>query len=166
MKADVQYEHEKVQELRTLSLWSDGHVWVSPEQHGNLVSLILIIWAHSLPFRFRLHRLVINLACFSIPIRTCYSLPLKLKGHGQANIPPMKDGCFLKSNRLDISCNREHSPDSGSHSRHRASFWWLSILQRGKFHPNPRPLDVHVHDSQSMLHRQSVRAISRRGRVE
>jgi hypothetical protein len=21
-----------------LSKWSDGHVWVSPEQHGNLVS--------------------------------------------------------------------------------------------------------------------------------
>jgi arsenic resistance protein ArsH len=26
-----------VQELRELSKWSDGHVWVSPEQHGNLV---------------------------------------------------------------------------------------------------------------------------------
>jgi hypothetical protein len=21
-----------------LSKWSDGHVWISPEQHGNLVS--------------------------------------------------------------------------------------------------------------------------------
>jgi arsenical resistance protein ArsH len=30
--------HPKVQELRELSKWSDGHVWVSPEQHGNLVS--------------------------------------------------------------------------------------------------------------------------------
>jgi hypothetical protein len=27
-----------VQELRELSQWSDGHIWVSPEQHGNLVS--------------------------------------------------------------------------------------------------------------------------------
>jgi arsenic resistance protein ArsH len=27
-----------VQELRDLSRWSDGHVWISPEQHGNLVS--------------------------------------------------------------------------------------------------------------------------------
>jgi len=30
--------HYKVQELRELSKWSDGHVWISPEQHGNLVS--------------------------------------------------------------------------------------------------------------------------------
>jgi hypothetical protein len=29
--------HPKVQELRELSKWSDGHVWVCPEQHGNLV---------------------------------------------------------------------------------------------------------------------------------
>jgi arsenic resistance protein ArsH len=28
-----------VQELRELSTWSNGHVWVSPEQHGNLVCL-------------------------------------------------------------------------------------------------------------------------------
>lgn len=38
VKDDVQHSHEKVQELRELSKWSDGHVWVSPEQHGNLVS--------------------------------------------------------------------------------------------------------------------------------
>lgn len=37
-KDDVQHNHPKVQELRELSKWSDGHVWVSPEQHGNLVS--------------------------------------------------------------------------------------------------------------------------------
>ena len=37
-KDDVQHSHPKVQELRELSKWSDGHVWVSPEQHGNLVS--------------------------------------------------------------------------------------------------------------------------------
>ena len=28
--------HPKVQELRELSLWSEGHVWSSPELHGNL----------------------------------------------------------------------------------------------------------------------------------
>jgi hypothetical protein len=45
MKDDVQQTHPKVQELRDLSRWSDGHFWVSPEQHGNLV------WTHlSLPF--------------------------------------------------------------------------------------------------------------------
>lgn len=27
-------QHPKVQELRALSLWSEGHVWVSPEMHG------------------------------------------------------------------------------------------------------------------------------------
>lgn len=38
VKNDSDTDHPKVQELRELSLWSDGHVWVSPEQHGNLVS--------------------------------------------------------------------------------------------------------------------------------
>lgn len=37
VKDDVQHLHPKVQELRDLSRWSDGHVWVSPEQHGALV---------------------------------------------------------------------------------------------------------------------------------
>ena len=39
VKDDVQHNHHKVQELRDLSKWSDGHVWVSPEQHGILVGL-------------------------------------------------------------------------------------------------------------------------------
>jgi arsenic resistance protein ArsH len=39
VKDDVQHDHPKVQELRELSKWSDGHVWVTPEQHGNLVPL-------------------------------------------------------------------------------------------------------------------------------
>lgn len=30
----VSSSHPKVQELRALSLWSEGHVWVSPERHG------------------------------------------------------------------------------------------------------------------------------------
>ena len=29
-------DHPKVQELRNLSLWSEGHVWVSPEMHGTI----------------------------------------------------------------------------------------------------------------------------------
>ena len=37
MKDDVSIDHEKVQELRGLSAWSDGHVWCSPEQHGTVV---------------------------------------------------------------------------------------------------------------------------------
>lgn len=41
VKDDTQHSHPKVQELRDLSRWSDGHIWVSPEQHGNLVRLYL-----------------------------------------------------------------------------------------------------------------------------
>lgn len=40
VKDDVQHSHPKVQELRDLSKWSDGHVWISPEQHGTLVSTL------------------------------------------------------------------------------------------------------------------------------
>lgn len=32
------YDNEKVQELRKLSEWSEAHVWVSPEQHGNMTA--------------------------------------------------------------------------------------------------------------------------------
>ncbi|KAK2754292.1 hypothetical protein FQN54_007172 [Arachnomyces sp. PD_36] len=39
MKNDVEHGHPKVQELRDLSKWSDGHLWVSPEQHGNLTAV-------------------------------------------------------------------------------------------------------------------------------
>ena len=39
MKDDVSMGHEKVQELRGLSAWSDGQVWCSPEQHGTVVCL-------------------------------------------------------------------------------------------------------------------------------
>ncbi|KIW22713.1 arsenical resistance protein ArsH [Cladophialophora immunda] len=39
VKDDEQHNHPKVQELRDLSRWSDGHFWVSPEQHGNLTAV-------------------------------------------------------------------------------------------------------------------------------
>ncbi|SLM39666.1 NADPH-dependent FMN reductase-like [Lasallia pustulata] len=39
VKDDLQHMHPKVQELRDLSRWSDGHVWVCPEQHGNLTAV-------------------------------------------------------------------------------------------------------------------------------
>ncbi len=32
-------DHPKVQELRALSLWSEGQVWVSPERHGTLTAV-------------------------------------------------------------------------------------------------------------------------------
>lgn len=31
--------HVKVRELRALTLWSDGHVWVSPEMHGTITGV-------------------------------------------------------------------------------------------------------------------------------
>ncbi|KAJ5679382.1 hypothetical protein N7462_007626 [Penicillium macrosclerotiorum] len=39
VKNDSDASHPKVQELRELSNWSDGHIWVSPEQHGNLTAV-------------------------------------------------------------------------------------------------------------------------------
>lgn len=39
IKDDEQHNHPKVQELRDLSRWSDGHFWISPEQHGNLTAV-------------------------------------------------------------------------------------------------------------------------------
>lgn len=39
VKDDEQHEHHKVQELRELSRWSDGHFWVSPEQHGTVTGV-------------------------------------------------------------------------------------------------------------------------------
>lgn len=32
--------NQKVEELRELALWSEGMVWVSPEQHGNMTGVI------------------------------------------------------------------------------------------------------------------------------
>lgn len=32
--------HPKVQELRALSLWSEGQVWSSPEMHGNITGIL------------------------------------------------------------------------------------------------------------------------------
>lgn len=33
-------DHPKVQELRDLSLWSEGQVWVSPERHGAMTGIM------------------------------------------------------------------------------------------------------------------------------
>jgi arsenic resistance protein ArsH len=37
---DAPAEHEKVQELRELSLWSEAHVWCSPERHGAMTGIL------------------------------------------------------------------------------------------------------------------------------
>ncbi|KAI9147466.1 NADPH-dependent FMN reductase ArsH [Paramyrothecium foliicola] len=39
IRDSVDADHPAVQELRELSKWSDGHVWCSPEQHGNLTAV-------------------------------------------------------------------------------------------------------------------------------
>ena len=40
IRGSVPESHPKVQELRELSLWSEGQVWSSPEMHGNLTGII------------------------------------------------------------------------------------------------------------------------------
>ncbi|KAJ3119725.1 hypothetical protein HK098_005212 [Nowakowskiella sp. JEL0407] len=39
VKDDKSESHEKVVELRELSLWSEGQIWVSPEQHGAITAV-------------------------------------------------------------------------------------------------------------------------------
>ncbi|KAF9913458.1 hypothetical protein BX616_010018 [Lobosporangium transversale] len=39
VKDGVSENHPKVQELRELSQWSHAHVWVSPEQHGQITGV-------------------------------------------------------------------------------------------------------------------------------
>ncbi|MDV3467730.1 arsenical resistance protein ArsH [Stenotrophomonas sp. C3(2023)] len=39
MLDSVPATHVKVQELRQASLWSEGHVWISPERHGTLTAV-------------------------------------------------------------------------------------------------------------------------------
>ncbi|KAL7275627.1 hypothetical protein RUND412_001413 [Rhizina undulata] len=39
MKDENSVSHPRVQELRSLSLWSDAHVWCCPEQHGTLTAV-------------------------------------------------------------------------------------------------------------------------------
>ncbi len=38
--SSVPETHPKVQELRELSLWSEGQVWSSPEMHGNITGIM------------------------------------------------------------------------------------------------------------------------------
>lgn len=37
---DAPVSHPKVQELRDVSQWSEGQVWVSPERHGTLTGIM------------------------------------------------------------------------------------------------------------------------------
>ncbi len=37
---DAPDDHPKVRELRTLSEWSEGQVWCSPERHGNMTGIM------------------------------------------------------------------------------------------------------------------------------
>jgi arsenic resistance protein ArsH len=37
---DAPADHPKVRELRALSEWSEGHVWVSPERHGAITGVM------------------------------------------------------------------------------------------------------------------------------
>ncbi|GEP01521.1 arsenical resistance protein ArsH [Methylobacterium haplocladii] len=37
---DATADHPKVQQLRQLSIWSEGQIWVSPERHGSLTGVM------------------------------------------------------------------------------------------------------------------------------
>jgi len=37
---DATADHPKVQELRALSIWSEGQVWISPERHGAMTGVM------------------------------------------------------------------------------------------------------------------------------
>ncbi|MER2492869.1 arsenical resistance protein ArsH [Catenovulum sediminis] len=37
---DADAEHEKVQELRELAMWSEGQIWCSPERHGAMTGIM------------------------------------------------------------------------------------------------------------------------------
>jgi len=39
MQGSCDADHPKVQELRALSQWSEGQVWVSPERHGTITAV-------------------------------------------------------------------------------------------------------------------------------
>src|SRR5690606_38386600 len=39
LQGSVEADHPRVQELRALSLWSEGQVWVSPERHGAVTAV-------------------------------------------------------------------------------------------------------------------------------
>ena len=40
LRGQVDESHPKVQEIRELSLWSEGQVWSSPEMHGNVTGIL------------------------------------------------------------------------------------------------------------------------------
>ncbi|MBV6624645.1 MAG: arsenical resistance protein ArsH [Rivularia sp. (in: Bacteria)] len=40
IRGSVAETHPKVEELRKLSLWSEGQVWSSPEMHGNITGIL------------------------------------------------------------------------------------------------------------------------------
>jgi arsenical resistance protein ArsH len=40
LQGSVPETHPKVQELRELSLWSEGQVWSSPEMHGQITGIL------------------------------------------------------------------------------------------------------------------------------
>jgi arsenic resistance protein ArsH len=52
LKDDTSDKHEKVQELRALSEWSDAHVWSCPEQHGAITGVFKTQGTYLSRFRF------------------------------------------------------------------------------------------------------------------
>ena len=129
VKDDVQHPHSKVQELRNLSRWSDGHVWVSPEQHGNVVSL-----------RFLVRE------------------PPMARVTTFADIDTLDRG-LQESNRLDSSLDWLGPTHTRTDSSNCSSFWRFSVLQHRQHVANPRTVDAHVHHTEPKLNTESLHAI-------
>lgn len=132
VKDDEQHSHEKVQELRQLSRWSDGHIWVSPEQHGNVVS---------------------RLFCVNLTKATCPNMV------GSQHLNEVPDCCLQESDRLDPSLNRLGSTNTRPDAGNCSSLGRFSVFQHCQYLANPRALDAHVYYTQSELNTQSIHTI-------
>ena len=126
VKDDEQHDHPKVQELRDLSRWSDAHFWVSPEQHGNLVSLMP--WFEDAKSGERMPNPSRQTLCTSTS--------------------DLHTDCGVQeSNRLDSFEYRFHAAYARTNASYSTSLRRVAIVQRCQLPTNPRAVDAHVYHS-------------------
>jgi hypothetical protein len=131
VKNDVDMDHPKVQELRELSKWSDGHIWVSPEQHGNLVSCIFIT-------RFSKNSYLLIPFFFAI-----------------------SDCRLQESDRLDSSQYRKRPADPGPNTSYCSGMRWISVIQCRQLSAYPWSLDAYVYYPESIFHPEGIHTVPR-----
>jgi len=143
VKDDARHQHEKVQELRGLSEWSDGHIWVSPEQHGNL-----------------------SRGFFHLSSTPSLKVPWSAASNpdGWALICDPTDWSLQGSDRLDLTFHRQCTTHSRPYPRHRASLRRFAILQRRQFPTHPGSLDAHVHNPKSIFDPKGLHTVHKRQR--